>query len=75
MMGYGETTKGYRLYDRNLKRVLHSRDVTCDEVVQKEFPSQDGLDSDDDGDLKKTTLMNNVFWGRGRLSTTALRAS
>lgn len=31
MLGYGSTTKGYRLYDRNRKKVFYSRDVAFDE--------------------------------------------
>ena len=33
LLGYGGETRGYRLYDIELKRVLHSRDVTFDETV------------------------------------------
>ena len=49
MLGYGSTTKGYRLYDQNRKRVFYSRDVTCDEQeigFQKEIPSQDSPDNE-----------------------------
>lgn len=34
MMGYGDTTKGYRLYDQLRERVFYSRDVTFDEQGQ-----------------------------------------
>ena len=30
-LGYGETTKGYRMYDDNSKKILHSRDVRFNE--------------------------------------------
>ena len=41
MLGYGSTTKGYRLYNRNKKKVFFSRDVVFDEEgtgFQKEMP-------------------------------------
>lgn len=44
MLGYGSTTKGYRLFDRDRQKVFYSRDVVCDEQgtkFQKETPSQE----------------------------------
>ena len=32
LLGYGETTKGYRLYDPSKDRVIHSRDVKFNET-------------------------------------------
>ena len=41
--GYGSNQKGYRLYDLDRKKVVHSRDVTFDEAstpgVEKEVAS------------------------------------
>ena len=34
LLGYGEETKGYRLYDAEKKRVLHSRDVKFMKVTR-----------------------------------------
>lgn len=42
MMGYGDTTKGYRLYDPERGRLFHSRDVKFDE---RERVSQIGEDT------------------------------
>lgn len=48
LMGYGATTKAYRLYDRTRRRVFHSRDVTFDEQggeeVQKESAHEGDLE-------------------------------
>ena len=41
-LGYSENRKGYRLYDINKKRIVHSRDVVFDELtcgLQKETES------------------------------------
>ena len=35
LLGYGEETKGYRLYDVAEKKVLHSRDVRFNENIQE----------------------------------------
>ena len=35
LLGYGHETKGYRLYDIELKRVLHSHDVTFNETASR----------------------------------------
>lgn len=43
MMGYGTTTKGYRLYDQNRSRVFYSRDVQFNE---QGTGSQEELTSD-----------------------------
>ena len=43
LLGYGSNQKGYRLYDLDRKKVVHSRDVTFDEAstpgVEKEVAS------------------------------------
>lgn len=44
LLGYGSTTKGYRLYNFNGKKVLHSRDVIFDEtrfISSEKEPSND----------------------------------
>jgi len=42
LLGYGATQKGYRLYDLERLKVIHSRDVVFDETstsgVQKDTP-------------------------------------
>lgn len=50
LMGYGDTTKGYRLYDRTRLTVFYSRDVTCDEGVREECPHQGSLNTEVDED-------------------------
>ena len=35
MLGYGNVTKGYRLYDVTQKRIIHSRDVRFNEVARE----------------------------------------
>ena len=46
LLGYGEQTKGYRLYDVAEKKVLHSRDVRFNENTQecKQRPSDAQVD-------------------------------
>ena len=44
MLGYGDTTKAYRLYDKDRQRILYSRDVSFNERDtrrQEEWSSQD----------------------------------
>ena len=42
LLGYGEETKGYRLYDVENKKILYSRDVRFNEgEVQSQQPSED----------------------------------
>lgn len=36
LLGYGEETKGYRLYDTEKRRVFHSRDVQFNEAMREE---------------------------------------
>ena len=43
-MGYGSTTKGYRLYDLNARKVLHSRDVIFDEMQHVSFEKKSSQD-------------------------------
>ena len=51
LLGYGETTKGYRLYDPVRARVIHSRDVRfneterADEQCDTETPTSDHEDT------------------------------
>ena len=73
-MGYGETTKAYRLYNLNTQRVLYSRDVTFDESkfpFQKEsvtdcendlvsFTNIDCEDSGDDADIPEVAIQRPV---------------
>lgn len=40
LLGYGSVTKGYRLYDFNAKKVLHSRDVIFDETLSISFEKE-----------------------------------
>ena len=35
MVGYGNLTKGYRLYDATQRRIFHSRDVQFNEQVKE----------------------------------------
>ena len=45
LLGYGEETKGYRLYDPEKRKVFHSRDVKFNENEEKKAP-QESADSD-----------------------------
>ena len=47
MLGYGDTTKAYRLYDKDRQRILYSRDVSFNELDtrrREEWSSQDESD-------------------------------
>ncbi len=45
MMGYGETTKGYRLYDQKKKTVFYSRNVRFQEQpTQTKYPAHEKLE-------------------------------
>ena len=35
MLGYGNVTKGYRLYDLAQRMIIHSRDVQFNEVARE----------------------------------------
>lgn len=57
MLGYCSTTKGYRLYDIDRKRVFYSRDVVCDEQetgVKKEIPKEQSCQDKVQGSKEKT---------------------
>lgn len=51
LLGYGEETKGYRLYDDRTKKVLYSRNVQFSEQTQKCRHDSAGVD-DEDGDYR-----------------------
>jgi len=58
MLGYGSTTKGYRLYDIDRKRVFYSHDVVCDEqgtLFQKNTPRQEFSQENGAGVQKEIT--------------------
>ena len=40
LLGYGSTTKGYRLYNLDTKKVFHSRDVVFDECQSVSFEKE-----------------------------------
>ena len=40
LLGYGEETKGYRLYDPEKRKVFHSRDVKFNENEEKKAPQE-----------------------------------
>ena len=46
MVGYGDVTKGYRLYDLTSEKVIHSRDVKFNEQPKQEV-RQVSMDTDD----------------------------
>ena len=53
LMGYGERTKGYRLYDAAQKKILHSRDVRFNE---KEKPDKMDSESTPKTDIPETRV-------------------
>ena len=47
MVGYGDVTKGYRLYDATEGKIIHSRDVQFNEKVKEcQQNKQDTTESD-----------------------------
>ena len=49
LLGYGQETKGYRLYDPNRGKVFHSRDVKFNESEkEKESEGKTEAETDDD---------------------------
>ena len=50
LLGYGQETKGYRLYDTAQRKVIHSRDVRFNEDVKESEHST--LDVENDGDYR-----------------------
>ena len=50
LLGYGQETKGYRLYDTAQSKVIHSRDVKFNEDVKESDHST--LDVENDGDYR-----------------------
>lgn len=55
MMGYGDSTKGYRLYDRSRERVFFSRNVSFDERREDVQEEQDESGGDDAEEEEKDT--------------------
>ena len=50
LLGYGETTKGYRLYDPSKDRVIHSRDVRFNETMKTDVNPDTSAPTDDHAD-------------------------
>ena len=53
LLGYGDTTKGYRLYDPVKDRVIHSRDVRFNEIEK--------MDSESDSSVSDCDHVNNMI--------------
>ena len=60
LLGYGSVQKGYRVYDETTQKILHSRNVTFNEVgepiAEKSAPTSVDLDVSDGPDIIMTAL-------------------
>ena len=56
MFWYGDTTKGYRLYDPEKDRVIYSRDVRFDETEKTKLPLDSGSTMDSGVDSDKLVI-------------------
>jgi len=76
MVGYGNVTKGYRLYDAPQGRIFHSYDVQFNEQVKQESPNTEATSKSDYhliAEFSETEIGNDVSTNQGIKSSRSNR--